>query len=226
MRFKSLTIYTSKIEEQAAFYTKTLGFQLLNKSDKAFSFKAGETVLNVVFRKETQPYHYAFNIPSDAIALALDWLSKRVEVLSYKNELIQDFESWKAQAIYFYDCDKNIVEFIAREKMPAHTSNNFSAAAILSLSEMGIVTEQFAALLQQIKQDISLPVFSESSARFCALGNDQGLFICIDKNERDWFPKGDPAFAADFQLVLDWQDQSFALKYENSKLSIEPLTSS
>ena len=117
MKIKEVILFTNNIQNQKRFYKSVLGFeQLLDSSDK-ISFKAGESVLSFKFSEKAKPYHMAFNIPSNAINDALIWLQKRIEVLDCEGEKIADFSSWKAKAIYFYDADKNIMEFIARERI-------------------------------------------------------------------------------------------------------------
>jgi hypothetical protein len=54
-----------------------------------------------------------------------------------------------------------------------------------------------------------IPIFDGDFSSFCALGNDEGLFILIDKNKKKWFPTNDVAHASD---IIVKGDYNFAFK--------------
>jgi hypothetical protein len=54
-----------------------------------------------------------------------------------------------------------------------------------------------------------IPIFDGDFSSFCAVGNDEGLFILINKNEKKWFPTNDVAYTSD---VIVKGDYNFAFK--------------
>ena len=116
MQIKKLKIFTTKILEQIRFYSEVLNLEVLSQTEDSISFKIGRSILEIEKAPKSTPYHFAINIPSNQENEALAWLINRVDILKYGNNEIQTFDAWNAKAIYFYDKDKNIVEFIARKK--------------------------------------------------------------------------------------------------------------
>ena len=117
MQIKELKIYSSKIKDQAEFYSKVLGLNIISFSEENVSLELGKSILSIEFKPETTPYHFAVNIPANKEVEALEWLKSRVEILKDGVNEIQDFDFWNAKAIYFYDKDKNIVELISRKNL-------------------------------------------------------------------------------------------------------------
>lgn len=177
--------------------------QLIDTSDK-ISFKAGASTLTFQFKENFKASHLAFNIPYNAINDALIWLRKRTEALTFEGGYIADFKSWEAKAIYFYDADKNIMEFIARERIDIESDIAFTPRSILSISEMAIATTNIESIYNIINTMRPIPIFDGDFSRFCALGNDEGLFIVIDKNTKKWFPTMEEAFISDFIIKGDY----------------------
>ena len=131
MKIKELIIYTNKLEEQLDFYVDILELQLLKRTSHSGTLKIGSSILTFKFKENVRPCHFAFNIPSGREEDALKWLKKRVQILSFEGEEITDFESWNAKAVYFYDKDLNIVEFISRKNFKTYNEDNFSSESIL-----------------------------------------------------------------------------------------------
>ena len=204
MKIKEVILFTNNIHNQKQFYKSVLGFEQLFDSPDKISFKAGESVLSFQFNENVKPYHLAFNIPSNAINDALIWLRKRSEVLDCDGEKIADFSNWKAKAIYFYDADKNIMEFIARERINLESDFAFSPNTIISISEMAIATTNIESIYNSINQIKPIPIFDGDFNRFCALGNDEGLFIVIDKTIKEWYPTMETAYTSNFIIKGDY----------------------
>lgn len=204
MKIKEVILYTSDIKRQRQFYKSVLGFELLADSREKISFKAGESIITFQFKEGSKQSHLAFNIPNNSINDALIWLRKRTEVLDCEGEEIADFSNWKAKAIYFYDADKNIMEFIARERIPVESDEAFSPRLILSISEMAIATTNIESIYNAINKMKPIPIFDGDFNRFCALGNDEGLFIVINKNIKKWYPTMDTAYTSEFIIKGDY----------------------
>ncbi len=204
MKIKEVILYTSDIQKQRQFYKTVLGFEQLFDAHEKISFKAGESIITFQYKKDFKPSHLAFNIPSNAINDALIWLQKRTEVLDCEGDKIADFSNWKAKAIYFYDADKNIMEFISRERIDIESDEAFTPRLIISISEMALATTNIESIYNSIDEIKSIQIFDGDFNRFCALGNDEGLFILIDKNIKKWYPTMETAYTSDFIIKGDY----------------------
>lgn len=216
MKVKELILYTPNMEEQRTFYHKTLGFPLLVNSNEKISFQTGESTLSFLKRNTAVPGHFAFNIPPYTEQYALEWLKQRVELLPFENNDIIDFLGWNARALYFYDADKNIVEFIARRNLEIKEETGFSIESVINISEVGIATTDNERVYNALNLTKKLPVYDGSFARFCAAGNEEGLFILVNKNEKKWFPTGDEALFTDLEVRGDYN-----FIYKNGKIIIQ-----
>ncbi len=78
MKIKELTLYTTQIEAQRKFYCNTLGVEILHSSEKEIAFKMGNSILRFIKKEESMPYHFAFNIPSNKVNEALEWLKEKL----------------------------------------------------------------------------------------------------------------------------------------------------
>ncbi len=204
MKIKEVILFTNNIQKQKQFYKTVLEFEQIEDSSDKISFKAGTSVLTFQYKDDVKPSHLAFNIPSNAIYDALIWLRKRAEVLDCDGKKIADFSNWKAKAIYFYDADNNIMEFIARERIDKESDFAFTTRTILSISEMAIATDNIETIYNSINKIRPIPIFDGDFTRFCALGNDEGLFILVDKNKKKWYPTMEEAFTSDFIIKGDY----------------------
>ena len=204
MVIKEITLFTTNIAAQRHFYKMTLGLEILEDTVNRIAFKVGYSVLAFQYKEEIKPSHLAFNIPYNAIYDALKWLRDRTEVIQYNNEPVTDFQNWKAKAIYFYDADNNILEFIARERIEIESDVAFTPRTIIGISEMAIATIAIETLYKHINTIKPIPIFDGDFDRFCALGNDQGLFIIIDKTKKKWYPTMDIAYTSDFIIKGDY----------------------
>lgn len=216
MNFEKITIYSANLAAQKVFYTETLGFELLKEEQHCFTLKAGRTALQFVEKQDATPYHYAFNIPSNQGPEALAWLRKRVAILDCKGADLADFTKWNAEAIYFYDEDDNIVEFIARKNLNNPTTATFDVSQIVEVSEMGVPTKSIRGIYDYLSQLFSIERYSGDFNRFTAMGDEHGLFIVID-DEKTWIPKDDEAYFSPFEVCLKHENNRFELKYENGQ---------
>lgn len=135
-------------------------------------------------------YHFAFNIPNNKIEEAIIWASSRFKLIhNDESGIIANFETWNAKAIYFYDNNNNILEFIARFDLKNSTEKDFDVSSILSISELGIVVDEPLKFANNLVETYQLDYFDKSnkSESFVGLGNDNGLIIIVKKN-REWFP--------------------------------------
>ena len=214
MKISELTLYTKDIAKQSAFYREVLGFEILEESSERCTIKMGYTLLHFEIGTHVVPVHYAINIPFQMVSQARDWLEKRAPILGFEGDEIIDFHRWEALALYFYDEDYNIVELIGRKRIKAsEITKTFSINNIIGISEMAIVSTDLEAIYNVICEQKEIPIFDGSFDRFCALGNDEGLFILVNNEKKRWFPTNDEALRADFIIKGD-----FNFKYKQGTL--------
>jgi extradiol dioxygenase family protein len=195
MRLQELILQAKHLDELDQFYKTVLQLQVTQTNSKSISLKAGKTTL--IFQQTNlaaKPfYHFAFNIPSNKIEEAFQWLKTKVKLLwieEYKS-YIAEFASWHARSVYFIDPAGNIVEFIARFDLHNDDAEPFSSSQILNISEIGIVfeAEKFNERAEELLQQSQLQYFSKQPPmqHFRAVGSDEGLFIVVPQ-QRNWYP--------------------------------------
>ncbi len=191
MEIKEIEIQTDDLKGTEIFYTNVLGFELIKKARNTISFLAGNSILTFLKSSNLNPnYHFAFNIPKNKLNEATTWLNSKVKLLlNNENEIITDFEDWNATAVYFYDNNNNIIEFITRFDLTSETEKKFDTSSILSISEIGIVANDPMKLASQLMDKNHLNYFEKGkqSENFISLGDDNGLVIIV-KNDRKWYP--------------------------------------
>jgi len=193
MKISELTLFTTNLEAQQHFYTQVLELPLVAAAAGTFTVKVGVSLLTFVTADRTHPAHFAMNISSYKIQQALEWIQKRTDILLCEGE-----------PLYFYDKDKNIVEFIARRDLDIINTHPFSTADVLSISEIGMVSEDNEALYHQINAMRPIEIYDGSFDRFCVLGNAEGLFILVNNAKKKWYPTLEDAFPADFHIRGDY----------------------
>ncbi len=219
MKIKKLELYTSNLDTQIDFYANILGLDIIKNSEDTVEFQIGNSILRFVQNDNFKPYHYAINIPSNMEQEALEWLKQRVDILCYDGNEIQYFDFWNAYAIYFYDKDKNIGEFIARKELDINSSKPFSQASLLGISEIGIPTRDVKSEFELLNDVSAIPIHSGNLKRFCAVGDEEGLFIIINKNlKKEWFPTKDIPLSADFKIEFSTNGNTFYFEYKNEQL--------
>ncbi len=203
MKIQELILYTSRLKEQYQFYTETLQLPLVKASHDQFTVQVGRSQLTILKKRQTPAVHYAINIPSNMTQKALHWLKQRVKLLPYEGNDVIDFENWNADALYFYDADGNIVEFIARKNLHIHGAGDFSPAHLMNISEVALPSSDIHNVYDALNSIAKIPIFDGSFDRFCALGDEYGLFILIDTQKKKWFPTMEEAYPADLEVKGD-----------------------
>ena len=218
MKINELTIYTSQLEALSRFYSETLELPLIQSSRDHFAVQLGKSILHVKFRHDATPYHFAVNIPSNKIEEARDWLQDRVTILKDMGDEIVDFQDWNAKSIYFYDPDKNIVEFIARQDLGVFSDRPFDSKSLLAISEIGIPVSDISRTFDELKKLSGFEIYDGNFERFCAVGDENGLFIIINKNQKKWFPINDLAYSSDFEINLENLGEQLSFAFRNEEI--------
>ena len=200
MKIQKLEIATSDIIKQLQFYKDLLGLEIQNRDEKSFEIGLGFSILKFREEKNFTPYHIAIHIPDKQEEKALVWLKSRVPILKNNLDEIIDFSAWDAKSVYFYDEDKNIMEFISRRNFNKPASEVFSEKSLLGIAEIGLATNDIEEKFNFLHRQCGLEVFDGNFEKFCAIGDHQGLLITINKKLKNWFPTGDVAFSSDFRI--------------------------
>ena len=219
MRIRELKIYSENFEDQNIFYREIIGLKLIESSDFQSVFEIGSSNLRIVRNENFSPYHFAINIPCNMEFHALKWLKERVRILTVGNIEIQNFDFWNAKAIYFYDMDQNIIEFIARKNLKNKATDSFNINSLIEISEIGVPVNDIKTVYTDIRKTVELKIFDGGFERCCAIGDERGLFICVNKKVKNWFPTGDQAYSSEFEVKIIENGIYYNLKFKNQKIS-------
>lgn len=218
MKIEKLQIFSNHLQEQFRFYHDILGLEIKEYSENRFKVQMGFSILEFQYKKGAFPYHIAFHIPDHQEQQALKWVKERVPVLKDHKDEIVDFSAWDAKSLYFYDADKNILEFISRGNFQKPSSSEFSEKSILGIAEIGVVTEDVQEKYKYFSAEYGLEKYDGDFERFCAIGDDQGLFITINGKQKDWFPTNDKAHSSGFCISFSHKEKSHSLIFEKDRL--------
>jgi hypothetical protein len=218
MKIEKLEIRSANLGEQLKFYRDLLELETKNYNGKSFELTVGYTQIKFIQDAAATPYHIAIHIPDRQEKEALRWVKERVAVLKNNNDEIIDFSGWDAKSVYFYDKDKNIMEFIARRRFNEPKTPIFSEKSLVGLAEVGLATHHIESKFEFLKKNCHLEVFDGNFEKFCAVGDDKGLLITINKELKDWFPTNDKAYASPFSIWFSHGDNTCALKFEEDQL--------
>ena len=191
MRISEIQLLSDDLTSTLRYYADVLGLRLIYQDNQKVSFTTGVSILTFIKSENVSPiYHFAFNIPPQLLMEAYHWTKQRTAILPIsEGEEIADFVNWNAKAFYFKDNNGNILEFIARYNLDVKTEKAFDGSSIISISEIGIVSDDVAITASHISENYNVPLFSQQPllANFGALGDDDGLFI-LSKTGRHWHP--------------------------------------
>jgi catechol-2,3-dioxygenase len=185
-----LRLTTDDLPRVRDFYLNTLAFPLVEETPGSLTLGAGETRL-VFEQGEAACYHVAFNIPENQFGEAKRWVANRVPLLTFQGKNEVHWSAWDAHALYFFDPAGNIMEFIARHRLPNATNQPFSGKSIRQVSEIGLPVANVRQASETLQAELGVGVFDAGDGEtFTALGGDYGLFITV-KRGRAWFPTSD-----------------------------------
>lgn len=218
MKIQELKIYSNQLSAQTHFYNRILGLKILEQSTTFTCFEIGSSRLTIVASEDVTPYHFAINIPSNQEKEALLWLQQRVSILTDGPNEIQDFDFWNAKAIYFYDLDSNIIEFIARKNLNRLDVTPFGITSVISISEIGVPVEDIERVQKEIEVVCPIEKYDGGIERFLALGDEEGLFICINQHRKDWFPTGDKAYSSPFELTFEQNGDIHQIAFKEKRI--------
>lgn len=220
MKIRELEIFTSNIDQQKTFYGQVLGLTILNQDSNSFEVEVGFTSVKFLQKENATPYHIAIHAKDQQEKEALNWLKSRVEILKAGEDEIVDFSNWNAKSIYFYDKDQNIMELISRRNWFKAESSGFSSKDFVGVAEIGLAVSDISEKFQKLQEHCDLDIYDGNFEKFCAIGDDEGLLITIDKNQKDWFPTNDKAFGSGFRIRFENKGSSYEFLFEDDTLKI------
>lgn len=215
MKFTEVKLNTHRFEAMKGFYSSLLGLNILQDQPSKLSIQAGET--NLVFHEALQAedpfYHFAFTIPTNKLAEAKQWLSRRgIQLFSKDGKDEFPFENWNADAVYFYDPDGNLVEFIAHHTLDNAAEDPFGPNEILRISEIGLSVDNVPEVTRKLNETFQINPWRGGGEQFAPVGDVEGLLIVVDKN-RPWFPDG--------RLPAQWETSVSFKGWASAKISIQ-----
>ncbi|RXZ81336.1 hypothetical protein EBB07_15110 [Paenibacillaceae bacterium] len=192
MKLVEITLCTNRSAAIKEFYGTVLGLDILEDQPGRLSFRAGESVL--AFRENAAAdqsfYHIAFTIPTNKMSEAKQWATARgITLFSREGQEEFSFESWHASALYFYDPDDNLIEFIAHHTLDNASTEAFGPEQLLRISEIGLPVDDVPDVASKLKRMFQLEMWGGDGQQFTPLGDAEGVLIVVDRR-RPWFPDG------------------------------------
>lgn len=223
MKIREITLFTNKLSSQLHFYKNILGFEILEENNEKFAFQVGHTRMKFEASQENSIYHYCFLIPSNQLQAAIKWLSQRLDIIKIEgNRMIQNFESWNADSIYFYDGAGNIAEFIVRYDLKNETTSQiFDLSQIIGLNEIGMPTKDVKKINQELEQQLNSKFWKGDLERFGTNGTQEGLFLLVNNElKKDWFPTDLETEASPFLGIFEVENYLYHLEFRNYQMRV------
>jgi catechol-2,3-dioxygenase len=218
MQILQLTLNSPDPDAQGDFFAQHFGLPVERETGRV-TIPIGNSRLSFVQGDFPARAHYAFDIPENQFAEATAWLRERLPIEADETGTWHyPSADWNSDTVYFYDADKNIVELIARHNQPTASQSPFSGKSLVSISEIGLVTNNVMETVDYLKQNLGLNVWrGEGSDTFTAVGDEDGLMI-VTLEGRAWRPENSGAKPAVIQLKLGGIESN--LEFNNLPYSI------
>jgi catechol 2,3-dioxygenase-like lactoylglutathione lyase family enzyme len=183
MRIRRLTLSTSDLEGQAAFWGERLGLPVARGEDAIEVGLRGSTIRF----ERAEPgldarYHFAINVPAGSVHAAVAWLRERQEPLSFDGEAVRDDVG--EGCVYFLDAGGNVVELIASPHIEGEGA--FGPEALIEVGEVGIASADVEATAGAVQETFGEPV-RWSDSELVAVG-DQHAVVIVAPVGRGWIP--------------------------------------
>lgn len=202
MRIHELTLVTSDIAGQLAFWGGTLGLPVRRGGDGGVEVSLqGSTLRFEQASPGTEPrYHFAINVPRGSIHGAAAWIEERHELLAFHGDPDEEegatiaHTDRGASALYFLDGAGNVAELIANDQLDNDSDGPFGPDSFLGIAEIGVATSDTEATRDAIKEALSAEILwgGREGWLLTAIGDDHGVII-VAPTGRGWIPVGLPA---------------------------------
>lgn len=192
-----------------AFYHEKIGFAVVEETDDRLGFDVGGGASRLTFvrakpgdvhgdagRGAGEPmYHFAFNIPHNAVRAARDWQAARSALIEPRAGLrdpayppeVWHFRHWDAHSVFFFDPAFNIVEYIGRHGLHNDAADPavFAAGDVQCISEIGFVVDDAAPHAAMLREKLGLTEYPRGSTPW-AIGDERGLLLCLPRKGQMW----------------------------------------
>jgi catechol 2,3-dioxygenase-like lactoylglutathione lyase family enzyme len=202
VRIHQVTLATGDSAEQAAFWADVLELPVRESGDGAIEVRLQESSIRFeqVSNDLDPRYHFAINVPSNAIEGAAAWIAERHDLLSFHDDP-DELEGATivhtdrgASAVYFVDAGGNIVELIANAHLDNRSDARFGPDSLLEIAEIGLATTETVETSDAIREALAAEVLwgGREGWLLTAIGDDHGVII-VAPTGRGWIPTGLPA---------------------------------
>ncbi len=190
MEFIEVTMNAPSPGDQRAFYGDALGLPVVGNAAHEVAFQAGRT--RIRFRRAppgtTPTYHFALRVPGNQFREAKSWLADRTELLRDGDQDEFDWDFWGALAVYAQDPAGNVIELIAFADLPPLAADEFGAASILGMAELGLPVADVDAAVVDLRDTFGIGLWDRDEItpeRLTPVG-DRGATFLVVRVGRIW----------------------------------------
>lgn len=201
MRIHELTLATHDLAGQRAFWGQTLGLPVREWGELAIEVSLQASTIRFEQSSVVNPrYHFAINVPCNAIEAAAAWIGERHDLLAFHGDPDEQegavivHTDRGASAFYFLDGGGNVVELIANPYLDNHSNETFGPDSFLEIAEIGLATDETVETSGAIQEALGADVLwgGREGWSLTAIGDDHGVVI-VAPTGRGWIPIGLPA---------------------------------
>jgi catechol 2,3-dioxygenase-like lactoylglutathione lyase family enzyme len=201
MRIRQLTLSTSDLPGQTAFWGERLGLPV-GRADDGIEVRLRESTIRFVRAEpglDTR-CHFAINISAGSIRQAVDWLEERHEVLSFDGDPVRTDVG--AGCVYFLDGGGNVVELIANPHIESE-GGPFGSESLIEVGEIGIAASDVEATSAAVEAAFGEGVhWRDDESRLIAVGDHHAVVI-VAPIGRGWIPVDLAARPLPTEIVAD-----------------------
>lgn len=220
MHIKELTLFTNNLKAQKHFHKTVFGVDFIEDDTEYFSFQIGWTKLTFKQTSKSYIYHYCYLIPSNKLESAINWLDGKVELIITNGSVIHEHLHWNAKAVYFYDRDGNIGEFIVRYDLDNAIEGDFSYNDILCINEIGAPSNNPKKMNSFLEKKLGTTVWKGDLERFAVNGDPEGMFLLVNNEVKNkWYPTDIFPESAPFEAKILNNGNLFDIKFDGKKFS-------
>jgi catechol 2,3-dioxygenase-like lactoylglutathione lyase family enzyme len=207
MRIRQLTIATGDLGAEAAFYGERLGLPV-GREDDAVEVRLRDSTIRFERADPTLDarYHFAINVPCDAIHEAVAWLRERAQPLTFDGDPVRTDVG--AGSVYFLDAGGNVVELIASPHIESD-GGEFGPESLVEIAEIGIASADVDATSAAVQEAFGEPV-RWSDSELTAVG-DQHAVVIVAPIGRGWVPVDLTATPLPTEIVASEDEGRFVL---------------
>ena len=189
MRIARITLATSDLDGQEAFWGERLGLPVRRVGDDELEVRLRSAAIR--FRRGAAGldarYHFAINVPRGSIDAAVAWMEERHELLTFDGDPVRTDVG--DGCVYFLDAGGNVVELISSPYLDQEDGATFRPGSLIEIAEVGIATADPAETATAVQE-----LFGESvvwgggpGSELTAVG-DRRTVVIVAPVGRGWIP--------------------------------------